>query len=156
VKLTENLSAEVRRHGVRVFAFHPGLMPIGLSEKTVNVQADPDTPADRAIAWVRNEIAAGRAVWPERAASFIAALATGQADGLSGRYLTVFDDLPTLVAQANDLGDAAYPARTRTLVERATPMTWTGSLPPWRVAVGGNTAGRPSMAKRLRHPTVKL
>jgi NAD(P)-dependent dehydrogenase (short-subunit alcohol dehydrogenase family) len=106
VKLTENLSAEVRTHGVAVFAFHPGLMPIGLSEKAIKMQADPDSPAGRAIAWVRSEIAADHAVSPERAAGVIAALATGQGDGLSGRYITVFDDLRTLAAQAEDIRSA--------------------------------------------------
>jgi NAD(P)-dependent dehydrogenase (short-subunit alcohol dehydrogenase family) len=106
VKLTENLSAEVRTHGVTVFAFHPGLMQIGLSEKAFNLQADLDSPVGRANAWVRGEIAAGHAVSPERVAGFIAALATGQGDGLSGRYLTVFDDLRTLAAQAENIRSA--------------------------------------------------
>jgi NAD(P)-dependent dehydrogenase (short-subunit alcohol dehydrogenase family) len=103
VKLTENLGAELRPHGVAVFAFHPGLTPIGLSETKIEIQADPDSPKSRAIAWVRNEVESNRAVSPDRAADFVLALAKGQGDGLSGRYLTVSDDLGALAARAKDI-----------------------------------------------------
>jgi NAD(P)-dependent dehydrogenase (short-subunit alcohol dehydrogenase family) len=100
VKLTENLGVELRRHGVAVFAFHPGLTSIGLSEQAIAMQVDPDSPKNRAIAWVRNEVESDRAVSPDRVADFVMALAKGQGDGLSGRYLTVFDDLGALAARA--------------------------------------------------------
>jgi NAD(P)-dependent dehydrogenase (short-subunit alcohol dehydrogenase family) len=103
VKLTENLAVELRRHGVAVFAFHPGLTSIGLSEKAIAMQADLASPKSRAIAWVRNEVASDRAVSPDRVADFVLALAKGQGDDLSGRYLTVFDDLGALVARAKDI-----------------------------------------------------
>lgn len=103
VKLTENLGAELRPYGVAVFAFHPGITPIGLSETKIELQADPDSPKSRAIAWVRNEVESNRAVSPDRAADFVLALAKGQGDGLSGRYLTVSDDLGALAARAKDI-----------------------------------------------------
>ncbi|WP_454621196.1 SDR family NAD(P)-dependent oxidoreductase [Bradyrhizobium cenepequi] len=106
VKLTENLGAELRLHRVTVFAFHPGLLPIGLSAKAIGMEAEPGSPAGRAIEWVRSEIAADRAVSPKRAADFITALAMGQGDLLSGRYLTVFDDLPALAARAEAIQSA--------------------------------------------------
>ena len=106
VKLTENLSVEMKPYGVSVFAFHPGLLPIGLSEKAMAMDVDPDSPSDRAISWVRGEIAAGRAVPAERAAEFICRLASGQGDRLSGRYLTVFDDLRELAEQAEEIRHA--------------------------------------------------
>ena len=41
IKFTENLAAETRRHGISVFSFHPGLLPIGLTEAAL-VQDVPE------------------------------------------------------------------------------------------------------------------
>jgi NAD(P)-dependent dehydrogenase (short-subunit alcohol dehydrogenase family) len=103
VKLTENLAVELRRSGVAVFAYHPGLLTIGLGEQASDMQAAPGSAADRAAAWIRSEFAAGRAVTPERAAEVLVALVSGAADGLTGRYLTAYDDLADLVIRADEI-----------------------------------------------------
>jgi NAD(P)-dependent dehydrogenase (short-subunit alcohol dehydrogenase family) len=103
VKLTENLAVELGRTGVAVFAYHPGLLTIGLGEQAAEMRAAPGSAADRAAAWIRSEFAAGRAVTAERAADFLVALASGAADGLSGRYLTVDDDLPALRKRIDEI-----------------------------------------------------
>jgi NAD(P)-dependent dehydrogenase (short-subunit alcohol dehydrogenase family) len=103
VKLTENLGVELSRTGVSVFAYHPGLLTIGLGEQASDMQAAPGSAADRAAAWIRSEFAAGRAATPERAAEVLVALASGQADGLSGRYLTVDDDLAALESRKDEI-----------------------------------------------------
>jgi NAD(P)-dependent dehydrogenase (short-subunit alcohol dehydrogenase family) len=103
VKLTENLGVELSRTGVSVFAYHPGLLTIGLGEQASDMQAAPGSAADRAAAWIRSEFAAGRAVTPERAAEVLVALASGQADGLSGRYLTVDDELAALESRKDEI-----------------------------------------------------
>ena len=103
IKLVENLSFETKRHGIKVFAYHPGLVAAGLGEQALNLRAVAGTPADRASSWIRNEFAAGRFVSPERAAEFLVALASGAADSLSGRYLTVFDNLQELQARAQEI-----------------------------------------------------
>jgi NAD(P)-dependent dehydrogenase (short-subunit alcohol dehydrogenase family) len=105
IKLMENLSFETRRHGIKVFAYHPGLIAAGMGEQALNLQAPPGSPADRASSWIRSEFAAGRSVSPERAAEVLVALASGVADGLSGRYLTVFDDLQALNARAKEIAE---------------------------------------------------
>lgn len=99
VKLTENLAAETRRYGLAVFAVHPGVTSIGLTELALAPDAQPSGPA----AWLRQEAAAGRLVPPELAAELVVLLASGQADALSGRYLTVHDDILALVAQADEV-----------------------------------------------------
>jgi len=106
IKLTENLGGELSGKGVAVFAFHPGLIATGLSEQAISMRAAPGSPADRAAAWIRSEIAAGRSVPADRAAEFLVALASGRADGLSGRYMTVFDDLEVLTARRQEIKDA--------------------------------------------------
>lgn len=103
VKLTENLAAELSRTGVAVFAYHPGLLTIGLGEQATEMQATPGSAADRAAAWIRSEFAAGHAVTPDRAADVLVALASGEADGLSGRYLTVDDDLSALEKRKDEI-----------------------------------------------------
>jgi NAD(P)-dependent dehydrogenase (short-subunit alcohol dehydrogenase family) len=103
IKLTENLSIEVRNHGVAVFAFHPGLVTAGMTEQAIGMRAELGSAADRASAWVRSEIAADRSVTPKRAADFLVALAAGPTDGLSGRYISIFDDLDTLIAESDEI-----------------------------------------------------
>jgi NAD(P)-dependent dehydrogenase (short-subunit alcohol dehydrogenase family) len=105
IKFTENLAVEVRRHGVSVFAVNPGIVTIGLTDQAMTMTDAPETAAGRAAAWIRQQVAAGRAVPPERGAQLILALARGDADPLTGRYLTVDDDLAALVRRAAEIQD---------------------------------------------------
>jgi hypothetical protein len=49
------------------------------------------------------EIEVGRATSPERAAATLLELAEGVGDGLTGRYLTVDDDIAALAEEAEEL-----------------------------------------------------
>jgi NAD(P)-dependent dehydrogenase (short-subunit alcohol dehydrogenase family) len=99
VKLTETLAAETRSHGVSVFSVDPGLLPIGLSVAALTSNAGPRTAEGRVFGWIRDQLAAGRGADPVLAARLILALASGRADRLSGRHLTVTDDLDELLDQ---------------------------------------------------------
>jgi NAD(P)-dependent dehydrogenase (short-subunit alcohol dehydrogenase family) len=113
VKLTENLAVETKRLRVAVFAVHPGIVTIGLTEAAATT-ADPESPFGRAMAWIRQQIEAGRAVPPERSADLVLRLASGHADALSGRYLTVDDDLDSLIERAAEIQrDDLYTLRLR-------------------------------------------
>jgi NAD(P)-dependent dehydrogenase (short-subunit alcohol dehydrogenase family) len=103
VKLTENLAVETKNDGVAVFAVHPGIVTIGLTEQAMTTKLPEDSPAGRAMGWIRQEVEAGRAVPPERGAVLVVRLAAGQADALSGRYLTVHDDLDALIERAAEI-----------------------------------------------------
>lgn len=103
IKLTENLAVELSRKNVAVFAYHPGLLTIGLGERANRMEPTPGSASDRAAAWIRSEFAAGRAVTAERAASNLVALASGEADGLSGRYITVANDLAALERRKDEV-----------------------------------------------------
>jgi NAD(P)-dependent dehydrogenase (short-subunit alcohol dehydrogenase family) len=114
IKFTENLAAETRRHGVSVFALHPGLATVGLTQLALDMDAPAASPAGRAAAWIRQQVAEGQAVPPERSAWLVAWLAAGRADQLSGRYLTVDDNLETLVTRADEIQQAdLYTLRLR-------------------------------------------
>jgi NAD(P)-dependent dehydrogenase (short-subunit alcohol dehydrogenase family) len=105
IKFTENLAVEVRDHGVKVFAVHPGLLPIGMTE-TLFEAAESPTPlhpaAERIHWWTRQQLATGRGALPEDAAELVLRLARGEADALSGCYVTVHDDVAEMVGHAED------------------------------------------------------
>ncbi len=103
IKLTETLAAETVKHGVSVFSVDPGLLPIGLSDAALMSTAQPDTPEGRVFGWIRGQLKAGRGANPARAAQLILELASGRGDCLSGRHLTVADDLDTLLGRSDEI-----------------------------------------------------
>ena len=103
IKLTETLAAETVKHGVSVFSVDPGLLPIGLSDAALMSTAGPDTPEGRVFGWIRSQLKAGRGADPARAAQLILELASDRGDCLSGRHLTVADDLDTLLGRSDEI-----------------------------------------------------
>jgi 5-hydroxydodecatetraenal polyketide synthase CpkA len=115
VKLTETLAEETRPHGVSVFSVDPGLLPIGLGEAALRATAGRQTPAGRVQGWIRDQFAAGRGADPEQAARLIVALASGHADRLSGRHLSVTDNLDALLIRIDQIErDDLHTLRLRT------------------------------------------
>jgi len=100
IKLTENLAVELKRTGVRAFSFHPGLLPIGMGEAALTGSSAAGSGEAKVFAWVRRELEEGRGAEPEAAARFLLRIAAGDADGLTGRHLSVHDDLDALIARA--------------------------------------------------------
>jgi NAD(P)-dependent dehydrogenase (short-subunit alcohol dehydrogenase family) len=114
IKLTENLALELRNEGIAVFAVHPGLVRIGLTELALNTEAPPESPAGKVAAWVRQEIAAGRDLPPERVTKLIVELAGGLGDVFTGRYIDAHDDLTDLLARVDQIREAdLYMLRVR-------------------------------------------
>jgi NAD(P)-dependent dehydrogenase (short-subunit alcohol dehydrogenase family) len=114
IKFTENLSVELRNKGITVFAVHPGIVAMGLTELALNSESSPDSPAGKVAAWFREEIVAGRDLPPERVTKLVVELASGRGDVLSGRYIDAHDDLIELLARADEIlkGDL-YTLRVR-------------------------------------------
>jgi 5-hydroxydodecatetraenal polyketide synthase CpkA len=96
VKLTENLALEAKHHGVSVFSVHPGLLPIGMSE-TVTAHQPTSAHEARVRDWALAELAGGRGADPVRAIDLLVRLAAGDGDRLSGRHLSVHDDLDSVL-----------------------------------------------------------
>ena len=107
IKLTENLAAETKRSDIAVFAVHPSLVTIGPTERALAVEVPAEAAAARPVLWLRQEVTAGHAVAPERSARLVLFLASGRADALSGRYLTVHDDVATFPISLPGLTRAA-------------------------------------------------
>jgi 3-oxoacyl-[acyl-carrier protein] reductase len=82
-RFSEVLAAQLRPHGIPVFSISPGLVQTAMTER---VSADaPWTP-------------------PELAPRLVRALASGRADGLTGRYIHAeHDDVDDLVARADEI-----------------------------------------------------
>jgi len=101
VRLTEHVAAERRDEGIVAFAIEPGTVFTDLAESTI---ADPDAQrwAPGAVAFLQELKAAGADPGPglARCADFVAALASGRYDELTGRYLDAEDDLDELLAEA--------------------------------------------------------
>ncbi|SDD57514.1 SDR family oxidoreductase [Actinokineospora iranica] len=96
ITLTENLAVELRRHAVSVFAYHPGLLDVGMAEDPHRF-AERHGPAARAIAaWLRDQADSGGLTPLRTAVTTLALLLTGAADPLSGQYLTARDALAAL------------------------------------------------------------
>ena len=94
LSFTEDLAAEVREHGVAVFAVRPGLVQTRMHDE---LSASPYLQRRRG----------GQAlslVPAERAAEAVVFVATGQADALSGRFIDVTrDDVADLAARADEI-----------------------------------------------------
>lgn len=103
IKLTENLGYETKRYRISVFSVHPGILPIGLSEPALASTAPADSPLGRIREWVRQELAEGRGAHPHQVAALLLRIARGDLDRLSGRHLSVHDDVDVLLSRAEDV-----------------------------------------------------
>jgi NAD(P)-dependent dehydrogenase (short-subunit alcohol dehydrogenase family) len=96
VRLTEVLALEAREHGVGVFALDPG------SVRTAMSQASLGSPAGQR--WLPG-LADHPRIGPEPAARLCLRIAAGDADALSGRYISVHDDLDALIRRAQQVSE---------------------------------------------------
>src|SRR5262245_18685892 len=75
IRLTENLAAEVRDFGIRVFAVQPGTVRTSLAESVLN-----DAEARRWLPWFAELFERGQDVPPQQAGRLVVLLASGRAD----------------------------------------------------------------------------
>jgi NAD(P)-dependent dehydrogenase (short-subunit alcohol dehydrogenase family) len=96
-RLTENLDAETRGHGVIVFAISPGLVRTAMSESALSC----GEPAIER--WFKDGFARAEDVSADVPAALVVSLASGAADVLSGRAIRASDDLALMVARAAEI-----------------------------------------------------
>lgn len=109
VRFTDSLAAELQPHGVSVFAINPGGVRTAMTEELMTTEAGrrayPGLDSLPAEFWSP----------PERAGELCVALASGRADGLSGRFLDVNDDIAALAERVEQIQqDDLYALRRRT------------------------------------------
>lgn len=98
-KLTENMAIELLPHGISAFSYHPGIVDVGLGAATAT--PDSDDPWQRRVSsWIESQRRSGRNTPVDEALANLLRLIRGEADALTGRYLTYQDDLAALVAAA--------------------------------------------------------
>jgi NAD(P)-dependent dehydrogenase (short-subunit alcohol dehydrogenase family) len=103
-KLSENLAREVDRFGITVLSVHPGLLPLGMGiAPDLPPSAPPHPHEDHIWAWVDQELTEGRGADPADAVDLIVRLAAGDGDALSGRHVSVHDDLDALLADVDEV-----------------------------------------------------
>ena len=109
-RLGENLAAETEAHGISVFAVHPGAVRTAAWEIFLSDAAKKYLPD--LYSYV---LQGGGNVTPERAAEVVLFLASGQADALSGCFISVDDDLAEMVRRAKEIQqDELHTLRLRT------------------------------------------
>jgi hypothetical protein len=114
----EVLAAETKPHGISVFALAPGTVRTAMSEHSLN---SPD--GKKWIPWFAHIFDEGLTVPVERVAEFAAQLSSGVADALSGRFLSVADDLELLLDNVAEIDqENLYSLRVRKL-SSAVPST---------------------------------
>jgi NAD(P)-dependent dehydrogenase (short-subunit alcohol dehydrogenase family) len=98
IRLSEELATETEPYGVAVFAIDPGWMSTAMTAYLAD--------SDQGMRWTpsaKSRFGTEVHVPPSRAADLVVTLATGQADSLTGRYLTVWDDLDDLLRRTNEI-----------------------------------------------------
>ena len=113
---------------------------MGLTESVLHADTPTESPAGRVAAWFRQQFAEGRGVPPERAGQLAVTLASGRADALSGRYVTVYDDLEEWIDRAAEIRrDDLYTLRLR---ERTEPRAQAVPSVHKELAVASGSVGR--------------
>ncbi len=88
IRFTEVLAAEVAGKGVSVFSIQPGTVRTAMAESAMASGA-----MSRWIPWLQDVFDRGEDVPPDHAARLVLLLCSGRADSLSGRFLTIDDDV---------------------------------------------------------------
>jgi len=98
IRFTECLALETKRYGIAVFSIAPGTVRTAMSEYSLN------SPEGRKwLPWFKRIFDEGLAVPPERPAELVLELASGRLDVLSGKFLSIYDDLDQLLKNAADM-----------------------------------------------------
>lgn len=118
VRFTETLAAEVAPYGIYAFVLHPGFVDTQFADEPLR-RADAQQWVPEFVERVK-ELKRNPAIGtPMSAVTHLCVfLASGKGDALSGRYLTVDDDVAELVRQAERIRqEDLYTLRLRRLAE---------------------------------------
>ncbi|MBZ5524176.1 MAG: SDR family oxidoreductase [Acidobacteriia bacterium] len=98
IRWTECLALETREHGIACFSLEPGTVRTSMAEYALN------SPEGRKwLPWFPRIFDQKIDVPPERAARLVLELASGRIDALSGRFLTIYEDLDALLQRSEEI-----------------------------------------------------
>ena len=116
LRLTEAIAGEGAQHGIKAFVLHPGLVDTQFTDDALN-RADAQKYVPQFIQrlnTLRDNPASGNPM--SQVTRLCVFLASGQGDGLSGRYISVDDDPAALAKRADTIKESdLYTLRIRTL-----------------------------------------
>jgi NAD(P)-dependent dehydrogenase (short-subunit alcohol dehydrogenase family) len=98
IRLTEALAMETQDYGIAVFAIDPGWM----STEMTTYLAESDA-GRRWTPWAPSMFGTEVHAPVSRGADLVITLASGRADSLTGRFLTVWDEVDELVDRADEI-----------------------------------------------------
>lgn len=111
VRFTETVAAEVKPHGVSVFAMGPGTVRTSMAEYSLR-----SSDGKKWLPWFKRIFNEGLDVPAERPARLVLELASGRADSLSGRFISIRDDLDSLLGNTQQIEEQnLYSLRVQTL-----------------------------------------
>jgi NAD(P)-dependent dehydrogenase (short-subunit alcohol dehydrogenase family) len=96
-RFTECLAFETQGRSIAVFAVVPGIVHTAM----VDYALAGDSPV--VAGFFEKALADGRNVPPDLAANLVVALSSGKADALSGRFISVAQNLDELIARAEEI-----------------------------------------------------
>ena len=96
MRFTENLAIETIDHNISVFTLNPGVVRTAMAEYVL-VAGEAWTP------WYRRYFDEGRDAPPEHIAELCVFLASGKGDALSGRFVSVSDNITEMVQRAEEI-----------------------------------------------------
>lgn len=105
---TENLATETTDKGVQVFSLMPGLVHTALLDRAV------DTGIPEVVKQFGTALEVGRNIPVEQPSTFVARLAAGEADALSGRFFDANEDFDEVIAREEQiLAESLYLVQAR-------------------------------------------
>jgi NAD(P)-dependent dehydrogenase (short-subunit alcohol dehydrogenase family) len=111
VRFTEIVAAEIKPYGVSMFAVGPGTVRTAMAEHSLYSQQ-----GQKWLPWFQRIFDEGLDLPADRPSQLVLDLASGRADGLSGRFLSVMDDLDSLLRSVKEIEEQnLYSLRMRTL-----------------------------------------
>jgi NAD(P)-dependent dehydrogenase (short-subunit alcohol dehydrogenase family) len=114
IRLTDLLAAETKEYDIAIFAIHPGTVGTSMADYVRESDAARQR-APQIQQWFQELFAEGRDIPIEQSVQLILFLASGKADALSGRYISIDDDVAELVRRVEEIErDDLYTLRLRT------------------------------------------
>jgi len=98
IRFSEGLALDTVEDGIQVFAIHPGTVRTPMNDYVCD-SPEVAKSAPGLQQWFQNLYAQGLDTPIERPVHLVLRLAAGEADALSGRYISVEDDLDALVKE---------------------------------------------------------
>jgi len=110
IRFSEILAAEARNQGISVFAIEPGTVRTAMASTALESEA-----GRKWLPWFGKLFEEGRDVPPDLAVKLVIRLASGAADSLSGRFITISDDIDAMIGKADEIRrQDLYTLRLRT------------------------------------------